>query len=544
MAKFEITRARQELGFTPATGVRANIDVRQGDTGAAIGQALIAGGQTIQRIQQKRQDLEDTRSSLDANSLTQTAINENIAFRNTTADTKAWSKDLQERLAGVESQIGQLGASGNARATMGARFQAASQEALSRSLIAETAREADDTRGAVIASLTEAVRSGDPSAKMLTSDAFDDAAPSLWDASQARGIKAAAVQEGLKLGKEDALNSWRNRIANNVIVTEDVLEQELELRKDGEGAIPETELTSADIQSLLNTATNRKSQLEADAQAAINKANSELETQLHDEIVEGSASITEISKSGLPAEAKRRLERDIADVAERDVARTWAIQDSSDVTGEANAILTDLEAGQVDINQARSFWAEESRRQTADGRSVVSKATHDKVANQITQGGRDAVDTFVEEQTAQVTNFLMTQLTLRDAELRVRAQAKTLTPTERRQVSSVGFLLQVNRHQLNLYEEALANRIRTLGIEDTSGKEAKIEAVKIWDSIKRKNLTQKINDFISASGQELVKPEGYPSESWETSDARNRAAIVNGVSKGMSNNDIVGLLIK
>ncbi len=544
MAKFPIQQARQELGFTPATGVRANIDTRTGEgaVGAAVGQALIAGGQAIQRIQQKRQDLEDTRSSLDANSLTQTAINENIAFRNTTADTKEWSKDLQERLKGVESQIGQLGMSDDTRATTGARFQAASQEALSRSLIAETAREADDTRGAVIASLTEAARSGDPSAKMLASDAFDGAAPSLWDPAEARGIKAAAVQAGLKLGKEDTLDSWRNRIASNVIATEQVLDEELELRKDGDGVIPD--LSSADIQSLLNTATNRKSQLEADAQAAINKANSELETQLHNDIVDGSASITEISKSGLPAEAQRRLERDIADVAERDVARTWAIQDSSEVTGEGNAILTDIEAGQIDINQARSFWAEEARRQTADGRSVVSKATYDKVANQITQGGRDAVDVFVEEQTGQVTNFLLTQLSLRDAELKVRAQAKTLTSTERRQVSSVGFLLQVNRHQLNLYEEALANRIRTLGIEDTSGKEAKVEAVRMWESIKRKNLTQRINDFVDASGQALVRPEGFPETTWETSDARNRAAIVNGVSKGMSNNEITEMLFR
>ena len=44
MGTFEITRARQQLGFTPATSAHANIDVRgTGGSGAAMGQALVAG---------------------------------------------------------------------------------------------------------------------------------------------------------------------------------------------------------------------------------------------------------------------------------------------------------------------------------------------------------------------------------------------------------------------------------------------------------------------------------------------------------------------
>ena len=121
---------------------------------------------------------------------------------------------------------------------------------------------------------------------------------------------------------------------------------------------------------------------------------------------------------------------------------------------------------------------------------------------------------------------------------------RTLTNREKRQFSTTGFLVQVANHQLILYEEGLAQRLRTLGIEDTSGKEAKAEAVKVWESIKRKPLERRINDFLVESGQQLVRPFGFPVETWEVSDARNRAAIVNGVSKGMSNEQILEFLIR
>ncbi len=57
MAKFETTKARQELGFTPITAVRANIDVRtgEGEVGVAIGQGLLALGEQFQLINAKTQ---------------------------------------------------------------------------------------------------------------------------------------------------------------------------------------------------------------------------------------------------------------------------------------------------------------------------------------------------------------------------------------------------------------------------------------------------------------------------------------------------------
>ncbi len=203
---FPITTARHDLGFTPSTGVRANIDVRQGNVGAAVGQALIAGAGTLQKIQAKRQQMQDARSSVEAGSLIQSAIDENKAFRNTEADTSLWSKDLQQRFATTESQIGQLEMSDDTRALMGAKFQAASREAQSRSLIAETSREAEDTRGDIILDVTEAVKSGDDIRKKEAIGRFASVSGSLWDATEARSVLTAAIEAGQKGKQEDLIN--------------------------------------------------------------------------------------------------------------------------------------------------------------------------------------------------------------------------------------------------------------------------------------------------------------------------------------------------
>ncbi len=53
----------EKLGFDTSTGVRANIDVRQGDVGGAIGRSLLAGIEELQRLSVKS-DLKEANSQL------------------------------------------------------------------------------------------------------------------------------------------------------------------------------------------------------------------------------------------------------------------------------------------------------------------------------------------------------------------------------------------------------------------------------------------------------------------------------------------------
>ena len=552
---FPIVGARQELGFTPTRAVRANIDVRTGDVGAAIGQGVVqlAGlalkkkkrqDENRRRIEEKRRQMQDANSAVVANKLRDTATTEFETFKLTNPQ-ETWEQFRIKQTEEVATQIGELDFSPDAAETQRVKSEAYTSVETAKSLTQATRQLREDTIAAQTKAMTEAFRSGDMARIAEASRRFADNGANMGkDKAEVLSDIKIAKEAGEKLRKQDTLDGWQDRIAENPVTTEQVLEGELAARKQNKGVISEDELTSSDIQSLLNTATNRKSQLLADTQAAVNKKNKELETKLHDDISSGDASITDIQNSDLPAPNKRRLEKDLGDIAKRNVNRMWAIQDTPLVSSKVNAMLNDIESGIVDINESRTALSALANEKTKDGRSIVSKATFDKTMAQFKTDGRDAVDIFTGEQAAKVENFLIARLNARQARLTVRSEARTLTNKERRQFSTTGFLIQVANHQLLLYKESLANRLRTLGIEDTSGKEAKAEAVKIWDSIKVKPASQRFNDFLSASGQKLVRPFGFPANTWETADGRDKAAIVLGVSKGFDNDIILELLNK
>ena len=549
MAKFPIVRAREELGFTPSTAVRANVNVRTGEEAigravAGLGGAIAGEGQRLNAIRAKRQQMTDANSSVQADKLRQVADEEYKQFKATNPQ-ETWEDFRTKQTEKVGEEVASLLFSNSTLEQQRIKSEQYSDVSSARALTDATLQLRKDTIDTQSEALTDAFRSADPERiAEATKRYIDNGANMGKDKVEVLSDIKIAREAGEKLRKKDTLDRWRDRIAENPVVMAEMLNGELEARKKDKGIVSEEELTSADIQSLINTATNRQAQLLANTQQTINAKNKALETQLHDDIVSGKANITDISKSGLPAENKRRLERDLADVPKRDIARTWAIQDSARATKEINAVLSNQEAGAIDINEARSIVSKIAREETEDKRSILTKKTFDRTMEQIRKGGRDAIDLFTDEQTDKVTNFLVSRLTEREARLRVRSEARTLTNKEKRQFSTTGFLLQVAKHQLNLYNETLANRLRTLGIEDTSGKEAKAEAVKVWESIKGKSLERRINDFLSESGQQLVKPFGFPSETWENSNARNKAAIVRGVSKGMENQQILEFLVR
>ncbi len=544
--RFPIIQARQELGVTPTTAVRADIDVRTGEgaVGAAIGQGLIGLTAIGLQIREKRQQMTDANSAVTANKLREIADSEFETFKLTNPQ-ETWQPFRQKQTQGVGEEIAKLNFSPNALVVQRIKSEAYSETQTARALTDATRQLRTDTIQAQTEVLVDAFRSGNPQEILDATKRYNDNGANMGkDKAEILSDIKAAKEAGEKLRKEDTLKSWRSDIAEKPIATAEVLNNELAARQVGKGVILEAVLTSADIQSLLNTATNRQTQLTASTQAELNARNAALETQLHDDILTGKASITEVANSSLPAAAKRRLERDLTDVAERDIARTWAIQDGSGAITVLNSIRANIEAGLWDVNEGRRALHLLTQRETPDGRSIVTKKTFDKTMEQISRGGRDAIDLFSGEQTAKVENSLTGRLTEESARLTIKEKARTLTPKERRQFSTVGFLLQVANHQVLLYEEGLAQRLRVLGIEDTSGKEAKAEAVKVWESIRRKSLETRINDFLVESGEKLVRPSGFPEEMWESANARNRAMIVNAISKGYTKKEIMEVIIK
>lgn len=518
MAKFPTTLARQELGFVPTTAVRAEIDVRTGEgtVGAAIGQGLLGLGREWQLMNAKTQLSESNIAADDAEIKFLLGLEDE--------DVETYESGMQKLFSEIDSlapRNRQAAAIYNQQRSRRRLSIALKVQQMAKNKLTSKSQATD------FLLLQKAKKTGD----------FTP-----YKASIINGVKLGAysAKEGEVL-LDDADKEIKIKQKN------DILTLALAQKKDGvtdidkaNDTIDKTELPANDKIDLKNQVANQVAR-EQNAQAIKNQA---LETELFDDIVAGNKDVSDIEDAELPVATKRRLRNDFDANAQREVAQTWALQDTDVAIDGVRSVLAGIEAGTVDINESRHNLSRIAAQRTSDGRSVITKKTFNKTLEQINKGGRDAVDIFAGEQTVKVKNSLTFRLTERDARLRIRSEARTLTPRERRQFSTTGFLLQVAKHQLALYDEGLAQRLRTLGIEDTSGKEAKAEAVKIWEEIKRKPLEQQINDFLSFSGQQLVRPVGVPIELWEGSNARNRAAIVNGVSKGMDNAQIEEFLIK
>ncbi len=556
MAKFPITTTKR-TAVSGATAVRANVstDTAAGAVSAAIrqGAGQIAG--TLQRDaaqqaaadEKNRQDRErilaarrkmmDSNSAVTATKLRQKADADFETFKLTNPQ-ETWEAERERQAADVGTQIGGLDFSPEAAETQGLKSEAYAEVETAKALSSATRQLRTDTIDAQSEAMVDAFRSGkDVDIAESTRRFSDNGANMGKDRAEVLSDIKIAKEAGEKLRNEDAVESMRNAAS---LSPQAVIDQMNKLKADRKANIADSSaLENTDIDSIIRSAEDRIVQLQAKGQAEVNAANTKLETELHDAIRAGDESITAVANSGLPAATKRRLEQDLDDENKRDVEKSWAIQDSKDATTGVREILLSIEGGQVDINEARNTLSQLSRRKTDDGRSIVSKDTFDKTMDKIAKGGRDAVDLFTDEQTAIVSNALVGRLTEQQARNKIRFEAGTMSGTEKRQFSTSGFLLQVAKHQEILYNNGLAQRLRALGIENTSGKEAKAEAVKVWAAIKHKPLETQINDFLVASGQKLENPQGFPQATWDAADARNRATIVNAISQGFDNKQIL-----
>ena len=291
--KFPIVRARQELGFNPATGVRADIDVRVGEglAGAAIGRGLVRlGAQAIienerqarfrAAIEKKRVQMTDANSSVTAKQFRDIATQEFEAFKAVNPQ-ETWEAERKRQSEDVASRVAKLKFSPDALTEEQVKSTAYTETETARALTDATLQLREDTIDAQTTAMVDAFRSGNLESIATATRRFSELGPSMGkDKVEVLNDIKAAKEAGEKLRKQDTLDSWRDRIAEQPAITAEILNNELEARKKDEGIIPEDELDSADIQSLLNTAVNRQSQLTANTQAAINKANQELEAKI------------------------------------------------------------------------------------------------------------------------------------------------------------------------------------------------------------------------------------------------------------------------
>ncbi len=544
---FPITEARQELAVIPTRAVRANIDTRTGAgiVGAGVGQTLIAGAGELQKgsarraaIELKRQQMQDANSAVLANTLRKTADAEFETFKLTNPQ-ETWEPERIRQTQEVSESVSMLNFSPDALVAQQIKSESYSDIEPAQALTDATRQLRTDTIQAQTQALVDAFRTGGAREQLESVTRYRDNGANMGkDKVEVLNDIKAARTAGQKLRKQDVIDEWQDKIAENPVATENVLTAELEARKKDKGVIPENILASADIQSLINLANAREVQLLADTLAERNEQQRVLENGLYDGLADKSKNITDIANSKLDAPAKRRLRNDEKDFAQRDINKTWPLTDNDVAVQRLDSQLSSLEAGII----SRTQMDQQINAAAVDGQ--LTKETRDKFRGLSKKGGRDAVDVAVKFEVDKIENALIRRFTERESRSVLRSLERPLTQQESREASSNAYLLQINKHQLSLIRGEIERNMRppVTDKDVTSGIEATTIASKVWEKYRTKTLSEKINDFKEYTGQRVPKPDGFSRQIWDSVNDREKADIVEAASNGMSNADILRMI--
>jgi len=236
MARFPIQEGRQELGFTPSTGVRAGFDLTTGDTGAAIGQALVAGAELWKR----KQKMDDALAQNDAKNIMRLAELEIAKFRESEPDTRLWTKQAEGVFSQTAGRVGAIKASKQATNIIGSQLQMWTSEQRSLAQIGEIKQKKIDTQAVLVDELTNAYRYQNPADIAAAESNFDVTIKTIVDSDEAAALRRNAISAGLRA-------HFADRATVNAEDTIATLNKELTLRKRGEGKIPEDVMSNPDI---------------------------------------------------------------------------------------------------------------------------------------------------------------------------------------------------------------------------------------------------------------------------------------------------------
>lgn len=346
MGEFEITRARPTLGFTPSSGVRANIDTRtgQGAVGAAVGQALVAGGQKALDIMEKRQQMTDANSNVTANKFRSVSDAEFEAFKLTNPQ-ETWVTERERLNERVDGQIGSLEFSSIAGRLQQTKSQAISEVNSAEALTSATRQLRTDTIDALTNDMTAAFRTGDAKTIAESTRRFADNGDNMGkDKAEVLSDIQVSAAAGGKLRANDSANSVYASI-ELASGTNGDFSVARELAKNP--AMPETR--QATLFTAINTAESRFSaKVKAEQQELIDTTTS---TTIR-EYYQGTMTVGELDKrheAGLIKDTKfesmrKGLEASIPDVSDQMVR------------SEMNNAITQFRANQISREDTQNIF--------------------------------------------------------------------------------------------------------------------------------------------------------------------------------------------
>ncbi|HEC64583.1 MAG TPA: hypothetical protein ENI23_04765 [bacterium] len=288
MAKFPIIEARQELGFTPTTAVRADLDTRTGEgaAAAALGQGLVTiAGEVIKESKRKAAIRARNRKNLDSLSSRQADLlrkqrNGDIEVMKGSTPPEKWEEETLKIVTRFNDQIGGLDFSPEESAKQQIISISDLETVPEDAFIAGSRRISAATITSEEEKLTDDFRLGREDITQRKVDFITTMRNNGVAAPEILLKLKAAEEAGEKLRNEDAVKAKRNLASLNPDSIIEQMQVEKELRKRGKGLSENSALTNEDLEDIMDFAGSVDNKKDSDSQivssAAIETAYSQI----------------------------------------------------------------------------------------------------------------------------------------------------------------------------------------------------------------------------------------------------------------------------
>lgn len=570
----DIIRTTRTLPGTTG-GVRAVLDVTTGEGAVAgavagLGEAISGFGVQLAKkteterlreeiIAGKRQQMLDTRSAITGASYITRAVQENLAFRLTNADTSTWEPDMQERLKRVGEQIGLLDMSNDARDLLQVRLEAQAEEAMAKTLVAATRQEVDDTKTAVIDNLIEAVASGDKESITEATKKFQETMSGLVDAAEARETFKIASEVGIKKLNDKTKQFFRNEAAAEPDGTIEILNTERELRKTGRGVISKTALSDSDLEAVLDYASTVQTAEGAQSKLAIQQSKEAAEVAEEKAIatiITGKYDLANLIR-GIQADPNITIEEDSNEVVKSIVSFATSFGNATKVPDISHEVaIKNMEEASAQLASGNINKATYYNRY-ADNKTGLSKLHQDKYLAEAEPSYSKMIGSLkrVADDAARHRIVTMTDADLIEISKKVDRKEIAGYVLNATSMKHQAEMLNYSAYQFNVLEFFSEDRNRDItlgkGISELQSLAA-IQASKSWiDTYKEHSQTKElqrleadIKNQYNAAANRMRKTKGLPEikDAWSQTPIETRAKIIDMIANENTLEDVINAI--
>jgi len=524
----------------------------------SITQAVGGIGDVMQELSLRKQNADDSLAMSKAMNARKQSDAEIQQMMLDNPDPNSWQSGSMKIRSKHMTDVSQYkGVSKKARGILNSEMQAYNELAHMQIGIATTKKSVDDAYIFASASHIEAIGSGDEQVILETRMNLEQASSAKFSKDESAVRLAEIEKQGVDLLKKNGREAVRNVAVETPVETIERIDAELKLRSEGK----ESDFIGVESRDLNSARQLAKSTIVSNGNAIDKQYDIEIgrgATEINKGIIDKTMTEAKILEMKFNVDDTKRADLEewregkisylrATETSRAKVQNNWALVDDIDSTDQLDSVVDSLETGQIDTSEALAQLGKISAPLEAGGHSSLTKPTFDRYRKQVVDGGKDAIEKATSAYVSDARNVFLTQFT--EKQLRFESRKfEDLTLEEQREARSVGFMIQVGKKQLSMFERELDLAIRNRtedagkGRRFISGDETTALAATIWEKYRNKTPESRIADYKMFSGVNAPVPAGIPKGVWKRLTAEEQAAAVGAEARGADPKDILGAI--